>query len=752
MRPLPAFLLLLTAGPVLCQGPAVVISQIYGGGGNSGATLRQDFVELFNRGSAPADLTGWSIQYASAAGSEWQVTPLSGALAPGQYYLIQQSQGAGGSQDLPKPDAAGSIAMSATSAKVALVRATAPLSGAQPDTALLADAVGYGSAASFYRGAPAATLSNTTAAIRREAGCRDTGDNSADFQTGAPNPRNSAAALNPCGAPLPPPVEAAIHDVQGPAGRSPLAGSRVAVTGLVTARKSNGFFLQAPDSEADADPETSEGVFVFTSSAPADAAAPGARLRVVGTVAEYRPASDPHSPTLTEITDPEIAFVSGPHPLPAPVTLGTGQVKAAGSLEQLERFEGMRVHVPALRAVGPSDSRGVFFAVLPEAARPFREPGIALPDPLPESAPPDVPRFDGNPERLRIESRGQPGAKLLQVTSGAAVSAITGPLDYAYRTWSIAPDPAPEPNLDALASWQPVPQPAPGEFTIATWNLRRLLEPDEARLAKASLVIRSVLRLPDILGVQEVGTLATLAALAGRINADARAAGLPDPAYRAFLEEGNDPGGIDSGFLIKTSRVEVHEVSQHGKDRSENDRPPLVARLSAEGLPLTVIVNHLRSLEDVQDPAVSRKRLAQARFLADLIQLRQAASENLLVLGDFNSFPFNDGWVDVMGIVSGRPAAPGEVVFHSGSPVDPPLANLLAHVEPAQAYSYVYDGNAQALDHILVSPSLQARLTRFLFARSNADFPDSLSSDPARPERASDHDAAIAYLNARAPE
>src|SRR5690606_35596923 len=100
----------------------VVISQAYGGGGNSGATYTHDFVELFNRGSTPADLDGWSIQYASATGSSWtnKVDLPAQMLQPGQYFLIQLAQGNGGSTPLPTPDAVGAIAMSGTNFKLAL--------------------------------------------------------------------------------------------------------------------------------------------------------------------------------------------------------------------------------------------------------------------------------------------------------------------------------------------------------------------------------------------------------------------------------------------------------------------------------------------------------------------------------------------------------------------------------------------------------------------------------------------------------
>ncbi|HSX65868.1 MAG TPA: lamin tail domain-containing protein, partial [Pseudoxanthomonas sp.] len=95
----------------------VVISQVYGGGGNSGATWRSDFVELHNNGTSAVNLDGWSLQYASAAGSSWQVTALSGSIGPGGYYLVKQADGAGGSVNLPTPDATGTTAMSGTAGK-----------------------------------------------------------------------------------------------------------------------------------------------------------------------------------------------------------------------------------------------------------------------------------------------------------------------------------------------------------------------------------------------------------------------------------------------------------------------------------------------------------------------------------------------------------------------------------------------------------------------------------------------------------
>ena len=177
---------------------AVVISQVYGGGGNAGATFTNDFIELFNRGTTTVDLSSWSVQYTSAAGTTWQRTNLSGSLAPGQYYLVQEAPGAGGTTPLPTPDASGGIAMSSTAAKVALVtnQTTIP-SGTSCPSAGIMDFVGYGTANCFETAA-APGLSNTTADIRLDGGCLDTDNNSTDFVAGAPTPRNTASPQGAC--------------------------------------------------------------------------------------------------------------------------------------------------------------------------------------------------------------------------------------------------------------------------------------------------------------------------------------------------------------------------------------------------------------------------------------------------------------------------------------------------------------------------------------------------------------------------
>src|SRR5688500_7444942 len=179
-----SLLFLCLGGTALAQNGHVVISQVYGGGGNLGATYKNDFIELYNPTRDTVYLNGWSVQYASANGNTWARTPLAGYIKPGGYYLIQQAQGAGGTVALPAPDAVGTILMAAGSGKVALVRnatiLTAP-SGGCPAKDFIVDQVSYGSSNCFDGSGPTGTLSSTESAIRKDDGCTDTDNNAADF-------------------------------------------------------------------------------------------------------------------------------------------------------------------------------------------------------------------------------------------------------------------------------------------------------------------------------------------------------------------------------------------------------------------------------------------------------------------------------------------------------------------------------------------------------------------------------------------
>ena len=162
---------LLVAPAARSASSDMVVSQVYGGGGNSGATYANDFVELFNRGATAVDLGTWSIQYASATGTSWQVTPLSGSVQPGKYFLVQLASAAAVGAALPTPDATGTTNLANSGGKVAVVRsATALTCGASAGScsadANVVDVIGYGAATDYEGTGAAPSLSNTTAAAR----------------------------------------------------------------------------------------------------------------------------------------------------------------------------------------------------------------------------------------------------------------------------------------------------------------------------------------------------------------------------------------------------------------------------------------------------------------------------------------------------------------------------------------------------------------------------------------------------------
>ncbi|SFK46894.1 lamin tail domain-containing protein [Lysobacter sp. cf310] len=775
----------------------VVVSQVYGGGGNSGATLKSDFIELRNNGATAVDLSGWSVQYASSAGTTWARTPLTGSIPAGGYYLIKQADGAGGTVDLPTPDATGTLAMAGTAGKVALVNNNVSLTGACPvGGATVIDFVGYGTAANCSETAPTATLTNSTAALRKNDGATDTGNNSADFSTGAPTPRNTGTTPPN---PPDPPVALTIAQIQGAGLLSAYDDKLVVTEGIVTARKfNNGFFLQSAND--DGNPATSEAVFVFTGAAPPASAAVGNRVRVTAKVDEFTPPSNPNQLSITELVSPTVELLETGVALPAAVELSSAELGANATPGTLERLEAMRVSVAQSVAISGTDgsideddanssSDGVFYVRLPEVAVPFREPGIGIMDTIPIPAGKNPPRFDTNQERLMVRSRGQIGALPLSVDGQAQISGLLGVLDYFAGTWALLPDTATPPTFAGGKQPEAVADAGYEDITIGGFNLLRFfdevaesngaptLKPEavEKRLGKTSAAICQYLKTPDILGVVEVENISILGRLADRINANCPSA----PGYVPYLVSGNDPGGINVGFLVATRdngagqpRVEVLEVVQYGKDATFanpngstallNDRPPLLLRAivhqdNGASYPITVIANHLRSLNGIDDVAaggngwstegarVRAKRGAQAAYLAGLIEQMQQSNPNekIVLVGDFNAFEFNDGYTDVLGVIKGEEAAEDQVLTY----VDSPLTSIFVDgsqliADPAQRYSYVFEGNAQTLDHVLINEALVMDNVGLSVdhARINADFGVFRFGDASQPLRVSDHD------------
>jgi len=192
--------------------PDIVISQLYGGGGNAGGVFTNDYVELFNRSTSAISVAGWSVQYASATGTSWAAANLTGTIPAGGYYLVQLASGGSAGAALPGADATGAMNISGTTGKIALVTnqtlLTCGASACLPN-ANIRDFVGYGTA-NQAEGSLAPAPSNTTAGFRAARGCTDTDNNAADFAVAVPSPRNSSSAHISCGAT--PPSDAGVPD------------------------------------------------------------------------------------------------------------------------------------------------------------------------------------------------------------------------------------------------------------------------------------------------------------------------------------------------------------------------------------------------------------------------------------------------------------------------------------------------------------------------------------------------------------
>lgn len=570
----------------------------------------------------------------------------------------------------------------------------------------------------------------------------------------------------------PPAVVAAIHDVQGNGATSPFAGQDVITSGTVYARKSNGFFMQDPN--VDADPNTSEGIFVFTGGSPS--AAVGDAVTVTGTATEFF--------NLTQISssNSNVVIHSSGNPLPAPIVLTTTILNPAGPIDQLERFEGMRVHVDTVVSVAPTNEFGETFTVLDGVARPIREPGIEAgltvpPDPT--SGVPDccIPIWDKNPERIMIDSDGLAGSTVFSVTSNVTISNVTGPLDFTFDDYKI--DPETTPTTGTNMSAVPVPTPAAGEFTVAGYNIENFNN-NATQRHKAALAIRDVLHLPDVIGTIEIFELSGLQALAAEIES------ISGVHYEArLIEADGDSGDADQdvGFLIKTSRVQIDSITQIEKAGCDgtaancntfidpntnapallNDRPPLVLRGTVDfgtlnPRPVIIVVNHLRSFIDIEVVGsegirVRAKRKTQGEFLANLLQELQTDNPGVPVLsiGDYNAYQFNDGYTDPIATAKGTPTADNQIVVdESPDLVSPDFINLTDTLPADQRYSFIFEGTPQAIDHMLLNTVAAALVQRYHIARNNADFPEVPGSlflnDATRPERNSDHDMPMVYL------
>jgi predicted extracellular nuclease len=756
-------LLVPSAGTAYAASSDIVISQVYGGGGNSGAPYHNDFVELYNRGGSTVSISGWTLQYASSSGNTWLSTPLSGSIAPGHHYLVQEAAGSGGGAALPPPDATGSTRMSSSSAKVALVTDSSELtcSNACEGKAGVKDFVGYGSRASSSESAPTGNLSNTTAALRAGGGAVDTDDNSADFTVTAPAPRNSTSGGGTGGG-------TRIHDIQGAAHVSPMNGQDVSdVAGVVTAASGSGFWMQDP--QPDGDPATSEGVFVYTGGAPTVQA--GDSVTVGGTVSEYRSGgAGSDSLTTTEITGPTVTVVAGGVTPPAATPVGpggrvppssvieddaTGDVENSGvfdpagdGIDFWESMEGMRVEIDDAAVVGPRNKYGEIPVVPQGSTIRTNRGGIVM-----RSA-------DANPERVLLDDvlASTPTVNVGDTLSGAT----TGVLDYSFGNFKLLNTKAPS-VTDGGLQRETTQTPAADELSAATFNVENL-DPTDAQSKFDGLAGQIVhnLKSPDLISLEEVqddngatddGTVScdrTMSKLIGAISA----AGGPDYGYRQISPsndaDGGEPGGnIRNVFLFRTDRglsfvdrsggtaTRADSVVNNGGVPSltyspgridptdsawSSSRKPLVGEFTWHGRTFFAVANHFNSkggdqplFGHDQPPAHSSEtqRHQQASLVKDFVDqiLAVDAQSSVLVMGDLNDYDFSET---------------ADILTANGSLVDLPRT-----LPAAERYSYVYEGNSQVLDHILLSPGLAAAPYSYDVVHTNSEFADQLSDhDP----------------------
>jgi uncharacterized protein len=773
--------------PAAAASTGLVINEVYGGGGNSGATLKNDFIELANRGAGAASVDGWSVQYISAspgATTTWQVTALTGSADAGGEYLVGEAAGAGGTADLPATQATGSINMSATAGTVALVDNSTPLTcktaadcAADSD---VVDLVGYGTAV-IDEGSDAPATSSTTSAQRTTA--PDTDQNGTDFIAAAPTPgaANSAGPGGGGGGGTPGPL--AIHDIQGASWLSPQAGNTVTdvpgvVTGVRATGSSKGYWIQ--DTTPDGNPATSEGIFVFTDSAPTVHA--GDDVLVTGKVQEFYPLASGDTVAATsdlsstEIDQTSVSTVSTGNALPAPIVLGPDTVPAIyapdlggtniestpitparSALDFYESIEGMRVEVDNARVIGPSDSFAEQYITTKPAQNLSYRGGTLLEA---ENATPS-----GRLEVVPVDG-SNPEVNVGDVFSGATI----GPLDYSlFGGYLIAAT-----TLGTVQSSSLAPVVATGparkQLSIATYNVENLAPSDPAsKFAALAKGIMTNLASPDIIAVEEVqdndgatddGVVAAGQTIS-KLTAAITAAGGPAYSSREIDpvndQDGGEPGGnIRVVFLFNPAVVSFVDAGAASVNRSTTgtevvkkkgepaltlspgridpanpvwtaSRKPLVGEFSFSGKDVFVIANHFDAkLGDqnadgrFQFPEQSSaiQRAGQALVEHDFVSQLLAIDKNadVVVVGDLNDYQFS-------------PALSVLKTGTSDGTGTSTLTDLITTLPASQQYTYDFDGISEVLDHILVTKGI-SKFT-YQVVHVNAEFANQVSDhDP----------------------
>ncbi|MGP4090479.1 endonuclease/exonuclease/phosphatase family protein [Streptomyces sp. KR55] len=569
-----------------------------------------------------------------------------------------------------------------------------------------------------------------------------------------------------------------IRDIQGAKHISPLNGANVSnVRGVVTAVGSNGFWYQDPC--PDTNDATSEALFVYTSRTPTVKA--GDEIAVNGKVSEYRPGgSSTANLTITELTSPSITKL-GTRTVPAATVIGTGgrippgavidddatgDVESSGTFDPAtdgidfyESLEGMLVQINNPVATGPTNQYGEIPVLGDDGANAAvrtTRGGIVLR------------QNDPNPERILLDDWALAGSTPAVNTGDHFTTAAVGVLDYSFGNFKLQLTQALS-RVDGGLSKETTSAPTSGQLAVTTLNVENLDAKDpQSKFDALAAQIVTNLAAPGIVALQEIqdnngpegGTPDATQTWAKLINAIS-AAGGPAYDYRQIdpvngADGGEPNGNIRVGFLFRTDRVTfvpgTHgdattavQVSdsgvsgdrvalslnpgriEPGNSAFNDSRKPLVGKFYFNSKPVFVIANHFNS-KGGDDPLFGRyqpptrpsetTRNTQAQIVADFYKKITTIDPNarIIVAGDLNDFEFSTA--------VGKLTAAG-------------LTDLPATLADGDRYSYIYEGNSQVLDHLLISPALVTAGYAFDAVHTNSEF-------AVRP---TDHDPQIARLN-----
>lgn len=558
-----------------------------------------------------------------------------------------------------------------------------------------------------------------------------------------------------------------IPEIQGSAQTSPYAGEMVETGGVITLFTADGSHFWLQDPIGDNDPATSDGVFVDGGGAFAREAGltltVGDRVRIVAAVDEQQFGT---ALPLTRLTDVVDLQVVGNGVLPAPVEVADlPDVSIPNAIAFWEALEGMLVSVSNAPVVGPTNAFGEFVVL----TRPDARPGSGY---VPQESLIFVRELgdnvvDYNPERVMIDDSSLDESII--VRPGDLLRHVLGMVDYTFGNYKLQ-----------LVSFDVQTHAYPGtpishrrspaaDLTITTFNVENLFDLEdnpgvddadstptpealETQLRKLTLAVENELRLPEIIVVQEVENTAILQALGDRVNATGNGTD-----YTATSFDSSDGRGIEVGFLWDANRVMLADAylldgseaeAAFGPMSASPGREPLVGVFEVQGQAVTVIGNHFKS-KSGDDPLygvdwpparfTESQRKLQAQAVREFVNTLFADDPDALVVvaGDLNDFPFGEpgeGDDDPLAILEG-----GDDVV--------PLVNVIGLLPPSEAYTYLYDGNAQILDHILISPALLEAYIGGDVLHFNAAYPAALATNPGTPLHVSDHDPIEARFN-----